>query len=215
MYDVLMLLKGEILAALRCLMPAKITAVNTAAGTVDVQISALQQTATGEYLNYPPLKGIPAITIQGGGMALKFPVAVDDQCLVFFADRCMAAWKQTGSPQPLPNPRMHDLSDGFALVGVNSPLQLLTLLTATEGGIATAGAKIGIDNDTDLITIASATDSLKAIINDTITQIVNVNTGIIADTSTASAIIPATIAAATAANVQLALILTRLGLLLK
>ena len=144
------------------MMPATVTAVNAPSGaagtpqpplTVDVQIAALQQRPTGEYLKYPLLSKVPAVSLYGGIARLQFPVAVGDQCLVFFADRCMASWKQTGSPQPLPNPRMHDLSDGFALIGVASPLQLMTLLSSTEAGLATPLAKIAIDTATNLVTI--------------------------------------------------------------
>jgi hypothetical protein len=145
-------------------MPATVTAVNAPSGaagtpqpplTVDVQIAALQQRPTGEYLKYPPLSKVPAISLYGGGAFLQFPIKVGDQCLVFFADRCMASWKQTGSPQPLPNPRMHDLSDGFALIGVASPLQLMTLLSSTEAGLATPLAKVAIDTLTNKISIAN------------------------------------------------------------
>ena len=179
-HEVLLILKDEILKSLRCLMPARITAVHAALGTVDVQISALQQTPIGEYLKYPPLENVPVITLQGGGLAIKAPIKVNDQCLVFFADRCMSAWKQSGSPQPLPNPRMHDLSDGFALVGVNSPVQLLTLLTATEGGIATATAKVAIDTTTNKVTIQNGGGShnLLTILTSLTTAVNSLNTAL-------------------------------------
>ncbi len=227
-YDVLQLLADEIFKSLRCLMPAKITAVNTAAGTVDVQISALQQTPTGKVLSYPPLSGLPIITMQGSGAHLKFPIRVGDQCLVFFADRCMAAWKQTGSPQPLPNPRMHDLSDGFALIGVNSPIQLVTLLASAECGIATATAKVGIDTDTNQVVIANGVagvNNLKTILTDFTTAVNALNTALTAlnvGIAAESGTIPTAAAAATTANTAIALVTTsitavatKLGLLLK
>ena len=56
----------------------------------------------------------------GGGFALTFPVAAGDECLVVFASRCIDAWWQSGGVGEPMEPRMHDLSDGFALVGVRS-----------------------------------------------------------------------------------------------
>ena len=183
-YDVLLMLKDEILRSLRSLMPATVTAVNAPSGaagtpqpplTVDVQIAALQQRPTGEYLKYPPLSKVPAISLYGGGAFLQFPIKVGDQCLVFFADRCMASWKQTGSPQPLPNPRMHDLSDGFALIGVASPLQLMTLLSSTEAGLATPLAKVAIDTLTNKISIANVSGSLLTVVSGLVTAMENLN----------------------------------------
>ena len=51
---------------------------------------------------------------------LPFPVAAGDECLVVFASRCIDAWWQSGGVGEPMEPRMHDLSDGFALVGVRS-----------------------------------------------------------------------------------------------
>lgn len=47
-------------------------------------------------------------------------IAKAKEALVFFADHCIDAWYQSGGVQNQLMPRMHDISDGFALVGFRS-----------------------------------------------------------------------------------------------
>lgn len=181
LYDTLMALKREVMQGLRCCVPGQITALNVADGTVDVQVSLMQQNTSGISVPYPELRGCPVVTIQGGGVAAIMPIQVGDSCLVFFSDRCIDAWFQTGSPQPLPNLRMHDLSDGFALVGLNSMVNpILTPLLVGEGGIAESefatGAKVALNPATHLITIKNGTQSLFTIMTTLTTTLTALNT---------------------------------------
>jgi hypothetical protein len=168
LYDTLIGVKKNVMRSLRCCVPGNVTAFYPAAMTADIQIALLQQNSDGSSSTYPQLLGCPVVTLQGGGttpVAAAFPIKAGDQCLVFFADRCIDAWFKTGTPQQLPNLRMHDLSDGFALVGVNSLNHPLVLsLLATEGGLADAQAKVAINPTTHLITIANQTQNLKLIL---------------------------------------------------
>lgn len=164
MYDVLKRFGDHISADLRCCLPGEIKKVDLDNGTVDVLISLKREQPDGSFSDYPVLPSVPLITLQGGGVAAHFPVRIGDQCLVFFADRAMSAWKNTGAPQPIPNNRMHDLSDGFALVGVNSFNKVLDLfLSTTEGGIATKNAKVAIDQTTETITLEN--DAAQVVLN--------------------------------------------------
>lgn len=66
------------------------------------------------------------------GFTLTFPVASGDECLVVFASRCIDAWWQSGGIGEPMEPRMHDLSDGFALVGVRSQARRLSPAVDSE-----------------------------------------------------------------------------------
>lgn len=215
--DALQYFGRDLMAQLRVALPGQIQTYDAAKMTCTVQVSYNRVYNDGREVTInAPLVDVPVTTIQGGGVHARFPIQPNDSCWVFFTDINLDAWHAgDGGPATPLDRRRHDIADGFALVGPN-PIgkPLVTFLEDSEGGISSATAKVAIDKDTGLITIANGSDTLKAIINDAITQVVNVNTAIVADTSTASAIIPATIAAATAANVQLALILTRLAALL-
>lgn len=68
----------------------------------------------------PLLLDCPVFFPSGGGCTLTFPIAVGDECLVVFSSRCIDAWWFSSGVQVQAEMRMHDLSDGFAFVGVSS-----------------------------------------------------------------------------------------------
>lgn len=189
LYDTLIGLKQDVLRNLRVCVPGIIIAYHDADRTVDVQISLLQQNSNGSSSAYPQLLGCPVVTLQGGGVVSAFPISAGDECLVFFADRCIDAWFQTGSPQPLPNFRMHDLSDGFALVGVNSlgnPIDMALL--PGEGGIADNQARVAIL--AGKIAISNQTQSLFLILTTLLSALSAMTTASVASGATQALIAP-------------------------
>jgi protein gp138 len=98
--------------------------------TVDVQpaVNGLQRNTDGTTspIAMPTLLDLPVLWQGGGGVTLVFPIEEGDECLAIFSSRCIDGWYSQGvslDPIHIPDPpssRMHDLSDGFALVGVRS-----------------------------------------------------------------------------------------------
>lgn len=74
----------------------------------------------------PVIGDIPIMTPRGGGASLTFPIKAGDECLLIFADRCVDNWWANGGVQKQEEHRMHDLSDGFAIVGPYSQPQRIT-----------------------------------------------------------------------------------------
>lgn len=88
--------------------------------------------ATTKFVNLPQLLDCPVQFPAGGGCSLTFPVQKGDECLVVFASRCIDAWWAQGGVQPPMEARMHDLSDGFVLLGFRSnPRALANISTTT------------------------------------------------------------------------------------
>ena len=81
--------------------------------TVDVQLAVR---GLGEDELPPVLKGVPVVFVG----SFTFNVQKGDECVVIFADGNVDAWWQTGNVANPLTGRKHDLSDGFALVGVHS-----------------------------------------------------------------------------------------------
>ncbi len=81
-------------------------------------------------LEFPVLLDVPVVFPGGGGYSLTFPLAKGDEVLVVFASRGMDAWWYYGTAnqksQPQTELRMHDLSDGFAIVGPRSRPRVLS-----------------------------------------------------------------------------------------
>jgi hypothetical protein len=68
----------------------------------------------------PLLINVPVIFPESGGFSLTFPVKKGDECLVLFADRNFESWQDQGGIQEQPSVRIHDISDGLAIIGFNS-----------------------------------------------------------------------------------------------
>ena len=182
------LIKRDIFSKLRVCVPGSIAAVNAENGTVDVAVGLMQRTPKlnmprGVPVSYPLLEHCPLFTVQGGGVGAVMPVSVGDGCLVVFSDRCIEAWFATGQPNPLPSFRMHDISDGFALVGVNSLQSLLnTPLDPGEGGLCETknafGVKVAINPTTHKVTVQNDTQNLFTVLTNLVTALAALNTAI-------------------------------------
>ena len=105
-------------------MPAIIDSVNWAKRTCVAHPTVMgrfkQPNGTYKIVSMPQCLDVPIIFPQGGGYLLTFPVSPGDECLLFFASRCIDSWWQSGGVQVPAEWRMHSLSDGFAFVGVDS-----------------------------------------------------------------------------------------------
>lgn len=101
---------------------------------------------TARDVSLPLLLDCPVMFPGGGGCTLTFPVQAGDECLVVFASRCIDAWWYAGGVQPQAEMRMHDLSDGFALVGVRSQPRVLS-------GISTTAAQLRTDDGSTFVEV--------------------------------------------------------------
>lgn len=118
-------------------MPGIIQSFDADKMTVEVQV-AIQGTRLfpdghTENITISVCPDVPVVFPGAGGWTLTFPIQQGDECLVVFASRCIDAWWQSGGIQPQAESRMHDLSDGFALVGVRSqPRKLDPAVSTTK-----------------------------------------------------------------------------------
>lgn len=118
--DILANLKRDIFLSLNCVKIGQITAFDDTRRTVRVQLLFKRVLPNGALQSYPALVDCPVFILQGGGSAVQLQITPGDQCIVLFADRNIDAWFKSGTEQPPFDGRAHDLSDGIALVGVNS-----------------------------------------------------------------------------------------------
>lgn len=116
-------------ASLWTALPGLVKSFNSNEMTVTVQpqmqAQVTQQDGSIIFMDYPLLVDVPVVFQTAGGYALTFPVKDGDECLVVFASRSIDTWwsqgpKQKGDLSPVTDLRMHDLSDGFALIGPRS-----------------------------------------------------------------------------------------------
>ena len=167
--------KGEVLSLLNCHEWGVVRTFDPALQTATVAIAALRQTVDNSAnppvfiaRPYPTLLDVPVCILSGGTGALTFPIAAGDVCLVLFNDRDFDKFWETGSVV-LPNSaRLHDLSDGLAIVGFRTKASPLAAYDSTRvklfkgTTLLTLGDKIGL---------ANASTSLKTVLSDLITKL--------------------------------------------
>jgi len=160
--------KTDIFQTFNCVKIGTIVSFDSTKRTAEVQISfkrSLTLPIKDELgreqfiVSYPLLVDCPVVTLQGGGGAVAFPISAGDECLIFFSDSNIDAWFDNGGEALPLDGRRHDLSDGIALVGLNSLANTLSVALATdETGIADATAKVSIKNGK--VNISNDTQSL-------------------------------------------------------
>lgn len=110
-------------------LPGVVVAVDLAKQTVSVQPSIYGEVTGADgvvtRVALPLLVDVPLVWPRAGGFALTLPVTAGDEVLVVFAARCIDAWWQNGGTGVPMEPRMHDLSDGFALLAPTSQPRVL------------------------------------------------------------------------------------------
>lgn len=103
--------------ALRVALPCRVVSFDADRQTVSAQPEIAQLLSDESTEDYPVLLDVPVFVQRGGKYVATMPIAEGDPCLVIFGDRCIDAWFSGGSGAAPADFRMHDLSDGFAIVG--------------------------------------------------------------------------------------------------
>lgn len=135
---------------IRVAMPGIIQSFDPEAVTCTVQV-ALRGVAGDESVELKPLVDVPVIFPRGGGCTLTFPVKAGDECLLIFADRCIDFWWQSGGVQETVDPRQHDFSDAFAIVGPQSQAHKIS-------GISMSAAQLRTDDGAAFVEVAAGHD---------------------------------------------------------
>ena len=132
----------------------------------DAQTAVVQPAIKAEVTNQDGSKSLATLPLLldcpvqfpgGGDCVLTFPVIADDECLVVFASRCIDAWWESSGVQPQAELRMHDLSDGFVLLGFRSKPNATPSpsATATELRSLDGATLISLDPAAQTITLTA------------------------------------------------------------
>lgn len=108
----------------------------------------------------PELLDVPVVWPSGGGYSLTFPVTSGDPVLILFSSRCIDAWWDSGAPVNVQSElRMHDLSDGFALLGVRPRPNVLPSISASATQLRNESGDtfVSVQNSNVTITASSVT----------------------------------------------------------
>lgn len=140
---------------LRVAMPGIVQSFDDVEQTVTVQ-PAIKERIVDQFgnittVNLPLLLDVPIVFPRAGGFVLTMPVKQGDECLVIFADMCIDAWWSQGGVQVQAEKRRHDLSDGFAILGITSQPRRLAGYSTTSAQLRTEDGSQCIDISQDAI----------------------------------------------------------------
>lgn len=181
--DALNALKKDILIGLNCHAIATIQSFDsvkqTAVATVTYKKTYFQYSEkTNDYapylVDYPILLDCPVIVLRGGPISLTFPIDEGDECVVLFNDRDLDNWFHSGDAQTgaCATSRLHSLSDGMIIVGINSLPNLIQNYSTTHGGlINNAGAQISLNKMAAKALIGNDSTTLNTLLQSLITDI--------------------------------------------
>lgn len=118
--------QANIWTALPCIVKSFNSVENTVIAQPALQAQVTNKDGTYQWVTLPLLYDCPVIFPGGGGYSVTFKPVDGDEAVVVFASRCIDAWWQSSGIQQQAELRMHDLSDGFAFVGVRSKPRAMT-----------------------------------------------------------------------------------------
>lgn len=121
------IIEGAIFTALSNMHTATIAKI-TSVGQKTISCQpVITREVDGQSKPLPEFIEVPIVVLQGGGSYTAYPIAVGDDCLLIVCERCFDRWWAGDDMQRPLEARMHDYSDGFALVGVNNLSKAFTI----------------------------------------------------------------------------------------
>jgi len=105
-------------ANIQTALPAKVISFNGHTVTCEIMLNKIL--TNGQQIEFPPLVDVIVQFPHAGGFCFTVPINAGDEGLVIFASRCIDGWYESGTKSPPLDNRMHDLSDGIFIPGVNS-----------------------------------------------------------------------------------------------
>lgn len=89
-----------------------------------VQAGVLRVDINGATFQLPPVINVP-VHFPGGDFAVEYQIEQGCEGMIYFSQRCVDGWKQTGGIAQNPIGRFHDLQDAFFIPGFRSDKNVL------------------------------------------------------------------------------------------
>lgn len=112
--ELINLVKNNVQAALNCHNIGKIVEFNATKQTCTVQMMQVKQ-FNNNYYDPAPITDVPLIIYGAGGGHITLPNPVGTYCLLFFMDRNIDSFLETGEQYVPETTRMHDFTDCIAI----------------------------------------------------------------------------------------------------
>lgn len=161
----------DMLSSLNCHQVGTIESFDPATQTASISLN-VKLSVAGILRSYPLLVKVPVFVLGGGTRVVTVPIQQGDTCLVLFNDRDLDNWATTGAVTIPSSQRLHDLSDGLALVGFRSAANPVPDYHATDVQVRNGDSVVGVG---ELLLVKNATTDLKTVLTAFITAMTALN----------------------------------------
>lgn len=120
------------------------------------QITSVDSIGNKTYTEYPLLIDCPVMVLFGGVDFMSMPIVEGDNCIVLFNDREIDNWFTNGGVQAPTSSRVHDISDGIAIVGIRPLTNSIATYLANGIRLSHGGGSSRMDFTDALITSVAA-----------------------------------------------------------
>lgn len=148
--DVLVAQKRDIFSTMNCVQVGIIQDFDASNQTATIllalkQVIDISPAGVKTYQERPLIFKCPMLVLFGGTAFISLPIQPGDSCIVLFNDREIDSWFANGGIQSPASPRMHDVSDAIALVGINSLQSSITSYLTNGIRLSYGGGSSKID----------------------------------------------------------------------
>ena len=141
--------KKELAIDLKVAKLGIIDSYDSSTGTANVKIQTKFNEKTSKVWDYQIIPNVPVVKSK----YFSHPIKKDDGCLIIFLDTDFTAWLESGDVIPPATPRLHNLNDAIAIIGVDTKSERPSFGNDNIEINADSG-KIDVKNNTtDLITV--------------------------------------------------------------
>jgi protein gp138 len=123
--------QAEVNTAMPAIVESYDPSTNTCVLQPAIQYQVRDPEGNTSWVTLPLITDVPVVFQGGGGFIATFPIAAGDEALLIFSQRCIDAWFKYGGVQVQAETRMHDLSDGFAIIGPKSLPNAVSAISTT------------------------------------------------------------------------------------
>jgi len=174
--------KLSIFSEFNCHTIGRIESFDTSTQTASIRI-VYKRIINEIAYDYPLLVDCPVVVLTGGDSSIRFPITEGDTCIIFFNDRDIDIWLDSGQITTLNSERTHSLSDGMALVGIRNSQNEISNYVSDRLEIVKNTTLISLK---DKIKIENDIQNLKTLVDSLIDAIKGITTTAPATISVAS-----------------------------
>lgn len=136
--------KKELAIDLKVAKLGIIDSYDSSTGTANVKIQTKFNEKTSKVWDYQVIPNVPVVKSK----YFSYPIKKGDGCLIIFLDTDFTAWLESGDVIPPATPRLHNLNDAIAIMGVDTKSERPSFDKPNTNTIINArDGKIDVKND--------------------------------------------------------------------